>query len=418
MEQKDEMQFEQKEERQMKKPEKKKRTKFHEFTAENDIRYKAPLNYQHFQILGWLCIVAAVTAGIISLGGKVAGQAVINRYGGIGKVLSFMSQFSLPLLLIASFARIQNSRDSGKKMLLINGGAAVGIFALAMLLGGRYFIGTMQQIVAPRERVVPLLTEVIHALVPGGFLAFNMFVDLFLCTLTMYLLNVRPKRFFTGKKLLILRFMVILPIGYEAYCFWLKIQSMRGLITLPMWSYPLLTMKPPIMILLFIVMAFVVKIRETRYCRKGNTHEEYQEFMQTKRNSFHLSIRLSILMVVFAVIDLLLLVLLTYLSADSAGALTEAGELAEENSDAFINLSLAVGIGKSWPIGLLAPFMLLFSYNKEPRNKLISIALPAVAIVLCVFILLEAIRMGTGMIMNGKQINVDEVAQMLAGLME
>ena len=236
------------------------------------------------------------------------------------------------------------------------------------------------------------------------------------CTLMMFLLNVHPKRWFTGKKVLILRFAVIIPIAYEGFCFWLKIQAMRGKVMLPMWSYPLLTMKPPIMILLFIVMAFVVKIREYRYCKHGNTHEDYQAFMQTNRNSFHLSVRLAILMVIFAVLDFVLLVLLTYLNADSAGALNATGEMAEEASDTFISLSLAVGIGKSWPIVLLAPFMLLFSYNKEPKNKMISMVLPAVAIVLCIFIVLEATRMGVGMIMNGKQINVDEVGQMLQSL--
>ena len=396
--------------------EKKKRTKFHEFTAENDMKYRGPLNYQHFQILGWACIVAAVAAAIISLGGKLVGERVMDRFGTIGSILSFMSQFSLPLLLIASFSRILNSNDGGKKMLLINGGAAVGIIAVTLLLGSRYFIGILKQIIAPAEKVVPMMNSIIAGVVPGGFLAFNMFVDLFLCTLMMFLLNVQPKRWFTGKKVLILRFAVIIPIAYEGFCFWLKIQAMRGKVMLPMWSYPLLTMKPPVMILLFIVMAFVVKIREYRYCKHGNTHEDYQAFMQTNRNSFHLSVRLAILMVIFAVLDLVLLVLLTYLNADSAGALNATGEMAEEASDTFISLSLAVGIGKSWPIGLLAPFMLLFSYNKEPKNKMISMVLPAVAIVLCIFIVLEATRMGVGMIMNGKQINVDEVGQMLKSL--
>ena len=396
--------------------EKKKRKKFHEFTAENDMKYRGPLNYQHFQILGWACIVAAVAAAIITLGGKLVGERVTDRFGTIGSILSFMSQFSLPLLLIASFSRILNSNDSGKKRLLSHGGAAVGIIAVPLRLGSRYFIGILKQIIAPAEKVVPMMNGIIAGVVPGGFLAFNMFVDLFLCTLMMFLLNVQPKRWFTGKKVLILRFAVIIPIAYEGFCFWLKIQAMRGKVMLPMWSYPLLTMKPPVMILLFIVMAFVVKIREYRYCKHGNTHEDYQAFMQTNRNSFHLSVRLAILMVIFAVLDLVLLVLLTYLNADSAGALNAAGEMAEEASDTFVSLSLAVGIGKSWPIGLLAPFMLLFSYNKEPKNKMISMVLPAVAIVLCIFIVLEATRMGVGMIMNGKQINVDEVGQMLKSL--
>ena len=392
--------------------EKKKRVKFHEFTAENDIKYKAPLNYQHFQILGWACIVAAVAAGVISLGGKVAGEDVIRQYGKIGSVLSFISQFSLPLLLMASFARLLNNTDNCRKLMMINGGAALGIFVVTIFIGSRYFIGILQKILVPTDQVVPMVTEIIRAFVPGGFLAFNMFVDLFLCTLMMYFLNARPKRVFVGKKVLILRFMVILPIAYEAVCFWLKLQAIKGQVTLPLWCFPLLTMKPPVMILLFIVMAFVVKIREYRYCKHGNTHEDYQAFMQTNRNSFHLSIRLCILMVIFAVVDLALLILLTYLNANSFGAVNAAGEMTQEASDTFVNLSLAVGIGKSWPIGLLAPFMLLFSYNKEPKKKIISMILPAIAIVLCIFIVLEAIRMGVSMIMDGKQIDVNKLANM------
>lgn len=396
--------------------EKKKRTKFHEFTAENDIRYRAPLNYQHFQILGWACVVAAVAAAVISLGGKVGGEGVLKQWGKIGNVLSFMSQFSLPLLLMASFARILNNTSNCRKLLMVNGGAAVGIFAFTMLIGSRYFIGTLQKILVPTDQVVPTVTKLIYNSVPGGFLAFNMFVDLFLCTLMLYLLNVRPKRVFTGKKVLILRFMVILPIAYEVICFWLKLQSIRGKIALPLWSFPLLTMKPPVMILLFIVMAFVVKIREYRYCRHGNTYEDYHAFMRTNRNAFHLSIRLCILMIVFAALDLFLFLLLTYLNAHSAGAINAAGELAEGAGDTFSALSLAVGIGKSWPIGLLAPFMLLFSYNREPKNKIISLILPAAAIVLCLFIVMEAIRMGVGMIMQGRQIDINKVSELFASL--
>ena len=398
------------------KKEKKQRTKFHEFTAENDIRYRAPLNYQHFQILGWACIVAAVAAAIIALGGKVD-AGVTKQYGRIGSVLSFMAQFSLPLLLMASFARLLNNAEGYKKMLLINGGAAVGIFAATLLFGGRYFIGTLEKMIVPKDQVVPLVTDLVSMFIPGGFLAFNMFVDLFLCTLTMFFLNVRPKKVFTGKKVLILRFMVLLPIGYEAYCFWLKLQAIRGLVTLPLWSFPLLTMKPPVMILLFIVMAFVVKIREYRYCKHGNTHEEYQAFMQTNRNSFHLSVRLCILMVIFAAVDLFLLILLTYLNADAAGAINAAGEMAQGADDLFINLSLSLGIGKSWPIGLLAPFMLLFSYNKVPKNKTISMIIPVIAIVLSIIVVMEATRMGVGMLMEGKQINLTELESMFTEMM-
>ena len=398
-----------------KQTEKKQRTKFHEFTAENDIRYKAPLNYQHFQMLGWACIVCAVGSIVIGIGGKM-NAGVLEQYGKMNSVLSFIAQFSLPLLLLASFSRLLNNEEGYKKMLLVNGGAALGIFAFTMIFGSRYFIGVLEKMVVQKEQVVPLVNATVYSLIPGGFVAFNMFVDLFMCTLIMFFLNVRPKRFFTGKKLLILRFMVLLPIGYEIYCFWLKLQSIRGNVILPLWSFPLLTMKPPMMILLFVVMAFVVKIREYRYCKHGNTHEEYLAFMKTNRNSFHLSVRLAILMVVFAVVDLILLVVLTYMNANDFGALTATGEMVEGTEDTLISLSLAVGIGKSWSIMLLAPFMLLFSYNNVPKKKVISLFLPVIAIALSIIVVLEATRMGVGMLMEGHQLDIDAIAEVFAGL--
>ena len=39
---------------------KQKRIRLHEASAENDISYRGPLSYQHFQIFGWLCIVLSV----------------------------------------------------------------------------------------------------------------------------------------------------------------------------------------------------------------------------------------------------------------------------------------------------------------------------------------------------------------------
>lgn len=393
--------------------EKKQKTKFHEFTAENDMKYRGPLNYQHFQILGWACIVAAVGAAVITLGGNVD-PGVTAQFGGIGSVLSFMADLALPFLLMSSFARLLNNAEGYKKLLLINGGAALAIFAASMLFGGRYFIGILQNIVVQREEVVPLLTELVHAVVPGGFVAFNMFIDLFLCTLTMFFLNARPKRVFTGKWVIILRLLVILPIGIEAYCLWLKIQAIKGLITLPLWSFPLLTVKPPIMVLLFIVMAFVVKIREYRYCRHGKTHEEYQAFMQTNRNAFHLSVRLCILMVVFAVIDFILAVVMMLVLAISAGELAEGMEITEEFVRKYLSLSLDAGIGKSCSIVLIAPIMLLFSYNAVPKKKIISLLAPVAAIVLSLIIVLEAGRMGIGMLMEGKKIDLYELAAMFA----
>ena len=48
-----------------------KRRKFHEHGAHNDIKYRGPISYQGFQVLGWLCIVMGVVVVMMKLSIKV-----------------------------------------------------------------------------------------------------------------------------------------------------------------------------------------------------------------------------------------------------------------------------------------------------------------------------------------------------------
>ena len=49
------------------------------------------------------------------------------------------------------------------------------------------------------EDVLPVMTALFRSASPGGFIAFNLFIDLFMCTLFMFFLNARPKSVLTGK---------------------------------------------------------------------------------------------------------------------------------------------------------------------------------------------------------------------------
>lgn len=388
--------------------EKKKRTKMYEHTAENDLRYRGPLGPLSFQVLGWICIVISLVVTLIKIGSKFD-PSVGEMFGGVSNTLGIVACCSLPFLLMASFAKILNAKNGYKSLLLSNGGAALGIIAATFLFGGRYFIGTLEQLVVQREEVLPMIDALFRTFVPSGYVAYNLFIDLFMCTLTMYFLNVRPKRVFTGKKVLILRFCVIIPIAYEAVSLWLKILSVQGKIVLPLWCCSLLTVKPPMMVLLFFAMAFVVKIRERRFCSHGRTPEEYQEFMQSNRNSFGLSVRLCILMVVFTMLDLVLTSILSYIQADAMGAVTDAGNIEEEALIKAAGMALEVGFGQSLPMILVAPLMLLFSYNREPKNKMIGMLLPVAAIFIMILITFEAIRFGVGEMMASQKIDLEEL---------
>ena len=95
----------------------KKRLKIHEVTAENDIRYQGPLNYQHFQMLGWMCIVASAAIVLITLGSKMD-SSLETQFGGMKSMLEWIGSLSLPFLLIANFAKILNNSEGYRKQLI------------------------------------------------------------------------------------------------------------------------------------------------------------------------------------------------------------------------------------------------------------------------------------------------------------
>ena len=398
------------------------RTKFSEYTAANDIKYRGPLNYQSFQLFGWICIILAVVVGLINVAKKISPD-IEKDIGQIGDILSWIASLSLPFLLMANFSKILANKEGYRKQLLRNGGAALGIFLVTIVVGNRYIIGTMEQIVTPKEEVVPLLESIVRGSLPKGFLAFNLFIDLFMCTLSLYFLNARPKRVFTGKRVIFLRLLVILPIAYELIGFVLKVQAARGRIELPLWTFPLLTMKPPVTFAFFVFIAFLMKFREYRYCRHGKTHEEYLEFMKTNRNSFHMSVHLCLSMIAFALIDLILFYLLVVghaatvlpagtvaMTGETLDTVTEAGAAA---LNAGLSVAQAVGVGKAIALAGVAPLMLLYSYTSEPKRKIISTLIPVGSILVIVVILMEALRLGAGLIVGDKKIDLVKIQQWL-----
>ena len=290
------------------KPARKKRPKIHEVTAENDIRYLGPLNYQHFQMLGWLCIVATAAVVLITLGAKMD-ASVETSLGGVKDVLKWVGTLSLPFLLIANFARILNNSEGYRKQLIKNGAAMASIALGAILLLYRYVVGVMVELGLTQEQAVAFFLNAAQMTSKSrvGFISFNIFVDLFLCTLVMFFLNYRPKFIFKMPAArIVFRLFTIFPIAYELISLILKIRCARGEITLPLWSFPLLTVKPPMTFVLFIALAVYVKTREWRFRRHGKTHEEYRAFLKTKRNSRNFSVFLAVMLVIVSIFDLVI----------------------------------------------------------------------------------------------------------------
>ena len=431
------------------KPARKKRLKIHEVTAENDIRYQGPLNYQHFQMLGWLCIVATAAVLLITVGAKMD-ASVETSLGGVKDVLNWVGTLSLPFLLIANFARILNNSEGYRKQLIKNGAAMAGIALGAILLLYRYVVGVMVELGLTQEQAVAFFLNAaqITSKARVGFISFNIFVDLFLCTLVMFFLNYRPKYIFKAPAArIVFRLFTIFPIAYELISLILKIRCARGEITLPLWSFPLLTVKPPMTFVLFIALAVYVKTREWRFRRHGKTHEEYQAFLKTRRNSRNFSVFLAVMLAVVSIFDLLIFLGMSVFETannivkdQEAAALEQAAETAgteqaqlsdeeliatlAENSptaeeigqekivaytEKSVRIMDAVGFGGSVYLIFLAPLVLLFSYIRIPKNKQFSMLIPMIAAGLILVMYLEGFYRGVGILAQQQGFNLGEI---------
>ena len=366
----------------------KKRFKLHEYTAENDIRYRGPLSYVGFQVLGWLCIALSVYAVMLVLSALINPQ-LQESYAVPILVLGFASTMSLPFLLIANFARILNNSEGYKKQLIRNGGAALAFALIPSLFYSRYVIDLISKFVSDPENVVPVLNDFFRNFEKNGFVAFNLFMDLFLCSLFMFFLTARPQRFFTGNKRYIFRAFAILPLAYEVTSIVLKGLSAANQIALPIWTFPLLTVKPPMAFLVFVILALYIKWRELLFRRHGKTHEDYEAFLQTNRNSLHFSVFLCLIMVIAAVLDYFIMYFLSANAAPSVQALENADL---EKAIEYAAVAQAMGFGNAAiPLLLAAPFVLLFSYTRVPKNKFVSLLIPVAGVVLILIFLLEGL---------------------------
>lgn len=358
----------------------KKRRKIHEVDSTNDIKYRGPLTYQHFRIAAWVLLALSQIALIISIGMTLR-PAQAEEYTGLYTCFSVCGEIATPLLLIANFAVILTARAGYKKLLLRFGGLSLGAVLLFALFYERYAVGFLSVAVG-RESAQAMLDALLSG---NGYVAFNLFLDLFLCTLVMYFLNYTPKKVFTGKKLIIFRLFVIFPIAYEAVSVTLKILASLGRFSAPPMLFPFLTTKPPMGFIMFVALALFIKRRERKYIKKGRTVEEYREFLATNTNSWHFSVHSAIIMAVVALIDLVLLFIGTLV--------VYAHYFPEEESIEALLMSANTagrwGLGATVPLIIIAPVMLLFSYNRAPKYPKLDTFIPLGGVALILFVLIE-----------------------------
>ena len=358
--------------------------RLHERGLHDDIRYRGPISYQGFMALGWLCIVMSVVIIMMKLGVKVNPQKMSGLQK-TGEILGYLPALSVPFMLIANFSRLLNNEEGYKAQIMCNGLATAGIFVGFNAFFYHYIVGALTKITTEPNQVMPMVMDLVAMFTHYGFLCFNIFIDLFLCTLFMFFLNYRPRKVFRGNWIILFRLFAILPVGYEVGSILIKAACADGRVKLPVWSFPLLTVKPPMTFFVFVLMALFLKSRELRYCRHGNTHEDYQAFLRTNRNSLHFSIFLAVMLVIAGIADAIIMLYMMIRQAGSVEALEKLMEAADE----YYPIAVAIGFGKSISLMFIAPLMLLYSYTRKPKIPKLTTLIPMVGIGLIAFVVIQ-----------------------------
>ena len=188
--------------------------------------------------------------------------------------------------------------------------------------------------------------------------------------------------YLSGGRVIRFRAFAVLPIVYEIACIVLKSLSVERMIKLPFIVFPFLTVKPSMTFLVFIILAFYIKRRERRFLKTGRTPEEYEQFLKTKRNSFQFSRFTAIILAIIGVLDVIAMLFAGYIIQ----ALNQWTEISFEYVSAHLN---ALGVGQSLALLLLAPLMLLFSYTRTPKLRILDSFIPIIGVALIALVYLE-----------------------------
>ena len=376
----------------------------------DDIRYLGPFSCRTFEILGWLCValsVAVVVLAIItSVSSKAgAGQDIPRR------ILPYATQASALFLVIAGISRVMRSSDEYRQQLLTYLGVAGIVAAGTALIFQRTVMTAINRLFLDPKQVMPLVEKTFADFSGIDFIAFNVFIDIFLCILLFFFVNVRPKHVFTGRWTLVLRACAALPVACAVACLCLKCRSVCNKTALPFWCFPILTVKPVTFYGLFLFLAIYVKRKEIQFCRDGRTYEACQASLGTRRNSLRFGIVLAIALAVTAIVDNLL-------QYGAAQLLLKSH--APEGADALawgLQAAKRIGFGGDSLILLVAaPFMLLYSFNRVPKWRIFSVLAPLLAIALAILLWRGSLNVGAGdYIVEGKipKLSVANIQQVL-----
>ena len=363
------------------KREKKKSLMLHEYSKSNDIKFHGPLSYRHLRIIGWITL-ALSQAGLLMKFGAGFWPDLQKVLGIWPEFLTGFESFMMPLFLLATFSVILTAKNGYRKLIIQYSLFIVGIYAVFAFVYLHYLVGLTTMLTdGDRDAAMNTLELLFLIAGKGEMISFNIFIDLLLCTLFTFFINYTPSKFFQGKWRYLFRSFAILPVAYEVASIILKIRASFGDFNVTVWIYPLLTTKPPVLFIAFLILSSFIKVRERIFLSRGLSAEQYKDFLKTNINSFHFALVASILLLTATVVDQLLSITLTYVAQFRTGDTIEACQV-------MVN---KWGFGQCVGVAAVIPIVLLFDYKKTYKDGTMDVVIPIVGVGLLAFVYLEGL---------------------------
>ena len=338
-----------------------------------DIKYRGPITYRYLRIIAWVAFALGYFLMITALGNRLLGVNVLSEGG--ENFASIIASLSTPLFIIAAFGYVLGGHKTYKNLVIFYSIAFVAIGAAVDILYARYIASIFVKAGTPPETLVTVGNFFKHKV------EINVFADLASFALVCFFLNCNPKKSFKGKKIILFRLFAILPILFVFSSYILKVISAVTPFELPFYAYPFLTTKSPYVFLAFVAMALWLKYREKLFLKIGLTKEQYREYLKTNRNSLSFSTILSIIILVAAFVDFVVLI----------GFIVGFKDMAQADPDGFSNLVKGFNVGQALSMILVIPFVMLFSYTRGHKDKNTDLFVVLGGIGLTVIMVLESV---------------------------
>ncbi len=351
--------------------------------SDNDMKFRGRISYRAMRIIASFFVLLSSIGTILmvyeSLLDTETQKSQIEVLENITTIFTVLSFSAMPLMILSKFYLVIRNRESFRSMILKFLALTLTFYAIFLIVYfhfGMTLINVLYEGPSLQEKMA-LLDSIIKS-VFSSFLSFNLFIDIFLCTLTAFFFTYRPKKYFQGKKLIIFRCFAALPIIYDLASMTLRGLDKAAIVNVPAVILPLFSVKPPLLFIIFLSLIAYVKIRERIYIKKGGTHEGYNEYMKSNHASFHFALFTSISLLIASAIDIILLY-----------TLYKGVDLEAPETPTYIIFLNTMGVGRLAYGFIVVPFVFFSNYNIYHKNQMIDSLLPVVFFGLTIITFIE-----------------------------